>query len=171
MKVKFAIIIFLMVGVSLSCQINEDNYLSVQEIKVYKKLLNGKPKMMVVIDESRVGIFGEISTGGLKEILKGLQDYTFKNLAKRNSNPTEIDFTINSNFDYQILSREELTKNEEKLYRYYVFSRVGFSSNGSQAIVMFTEVCEPLCSKGAYYLLSKKNGVWEIEEKSESWRS
>ena len=170
MKVLFTIVILVVTFVS-SCQKNETNQLNTQELEIYKLILGEKPKEIVVIDETRVGVFGEINTGALKEILKGLQNDTFDNFAKVNSNPTNIDNTSNASFDYPILNKNEFEKKNLNLDRYYVFSRVGFSNHRKQAVVMFTFVCNALCSDRAYYLLEKKNDNWEIIQKSESWKS
>ncbi|MEK7722947.1 MAG: hypothetical protein AAB336_01235 [Acidobacteriota bacterium] len=170
MKVLRLILILFVVGICLSCQTNSTNE-AIEELEVYKILLTNKPKEIVVINQTIVGVFGEIETGGLKHILKGLQDDTFESLAKRNLSSTDITFHSNLGFDYQILSQKDFETKKEKLIRYYLFSRVGFSNDGKQAVVRFDEVCHPLCSKGAYYLLSKKKGFWQVEEESEYWRS
>lgn len=171
MKTLFTTIILMLIGIGLSCQKNYANQLTAQELKIYKTILGDKPKEVVVIDESIVGVFGEISTGGLKEILKGLQDDTFNNLAKINSNPTIVETGFEGAFDYPILSRAEFEKKKLNPGRYYVFSRIGFSNDGRQAVVMFIEVCDLLCGKGTYFLLKNNNGFWEIEKESEAWRS
>ena len=171
MKALFTILVFLLIGTSLSCQTNEINQLTTQELEVYKFILGEKPKENVVIDESLVGVFGEISTGGLKEILTGLQDDTFDNFAKINATPLSITDSVQTNFDYTIMTKADFEKKNLALSSYYVFSRVGFSNNGKQAVVIFVDVRNPLGVKGTYFLLANKNGFWEIEKESESWRS
>ncbi|HLM01400.1 MAG TPA: hypothetical protein VK400_10140 [Pyrinomonadaceae bacterium] len=166
MKILFAILIFLLIGVS--CQTKQINQLTKQELEVYKSILGEKPKEIVVIDESRVGVFGEISTGGLKKILTGLQSDTFENFVKMNATQTEINDKVRSSFDYPLIIRKDF---EEKNIGHYVFSRVGFSKDGKQAVVMFMDIRNPLGMKGAYFLLENKNGIWEITQESESWKS
>ena len=160
-----------LIGVSLSCQKPETNQLTAQELKIYKIILGDKPKEIVVLDESIVGVFGEISTGKLKEILKGLQNDTFDNFAKVNSKAIDIENGFTAPFDYELLDKAEFEKKNLNLSGYYVFSRVGFSNDGKQAVVMFNYVCTALCSDGAYYLLQNKGETWEIIQKSESWKS
>ena len=171
MKALFATIMLVLIGIGLSCQRSETNQLTARELKIYKTILSNKPKEIVVIDESIAGIFGEISTGKLKEILKGLQDDTFNNFAKVNSKTTNIENGFTPPFDYEVLSKTEFEKKNLNLSRYYVFSRVGFSNDGKQAVVMFNYVCTALCSDGAYYLLQNNGENWEIVQKSESWKS
>jgi hypothetical protein len=171
MKALFATIILVLIGVSLSCQKPETNQLTSQELKIYKTILGDKPKEIVVIDESMVGVFGEISTGKLKEILKGLQNDTSDNFAKANSKAINVENGFTAPFDYEMLSKTEFEKKNLNLSRYYVFSRVGFSDDGKQAVVMFNYVCTALCSDGAYYLLQNNGENWEIVQKSESWKS
>ena len=155
----------------MCCQTKETNQPTAQELEIYKTILGEKPKELVVIDESRVGIFGEISTGKLKEILSGLQNDTFDNFVKTNASPPSIADSVQSTFDYPLINKVDFEKKNLKPSRYYVFSRVGFSNDGKQAVVMFVDECSPLCAKGAYFLLKDKNGFWEIEKESEVGRS
>lgn len=170
-KVIFAILIFLSVGSGNSCQTKETNQLTTQELEVYKTILSGKSKEIVVIDETKVDVMGEISTGVLKETLRGLQNDTFDNFVKVNSTPSNIEDSIQTAFDYPIISKADFEKKNLEPSRYYVFSRVGFSNDRKQAVVIFIDVCEPLCSKGTYYLLTKQNGFWEITQESVFMRS
>lgn len=171
MKVIFTIIILLLIGTDLSCQINETNQLTTQELEIYRTILGNKPKEIIVIDESLVDRFGEISTGGLKEILSGLQNDTFENFVKINATSSSIADNVQTNFDYPLMTRVDFEKKDLKPAGYYVFSRVGFSNDGKQAVVMFIDVRNPLGIKGAYFLLANKKGFWEITEESEPWKS
>lgn len=170
-QIVITILIFFLVGIGLSCQTDKTSQLTAQELKIYKIILGEKPKEIVVINESMVGVFGEISTGELKEILEGLQNDTFDNFAKVNSTPTIVKNSTQAAFDYPLVTKVDFERKNLDSSRYYVFSRVGFSNDGKQAVVMFVDVCNPLCSKGNYFLLSNKNGFWEISQESESWKS
>ena len=171
MKLLFAILIFFFIWIGLSCQAEQTNQLTKQELEVYKSILGEKPKEIVVIDESMVGVFGEISEGGLKEILRGLQNDTFDNFVKINANPSSITDGIQTSFDYPLMTNVSFEKKNLTLSSHYVFSRVGFSNDGKQAVVMFADVSNPLGAKGTYFLLTKKSKFWEIEQESEIWRS
>ncbi len=157
-------------GFGLSCGTAQSKQLTMQELEVYRILLTDKPKEIVVIDETIVGVFGEIESGGLKEILKGLQNDTFEDFVKANSTLPIIDDNLKTAFKYHITTKIDFEK-EKKPSRYYLFSRVGFSNNGKQAVVIFNQACLALCGKGSYILLNKTNGVWEIAEESITWKS
>ncbi len=86
---------------------NKNNRLTTQELEVYKTIFGEKPKEIVVIDESTVGIFGEISAGGLKKILSGLQNDTFDNFVKMNATPSSIAGSVQPTFDYPLMSKAE----------------------------------------------------------------
>jgi hypothetical protein len=171
MKAIFTILIFLLIGISLSCLTTQTNQLTTQELKVYKTILGDRPKEIIVIDESIVGVFGEISTGGLKKILSGLKNDTFDNFVKINATSSSITDSVQTNFDYPLITKIDFEKKNLTLSSHYVFSRVGLSNNGKQAVVMFADVNNPLGGKGTYFLLTKKSGFWEIEQESEIWRS
>jgi hypothetical protein len=170
-QIALIILIFFLFGIGLSCQTDKTTQLTAQELKIYKIILGEKPKEIVVIDESMVGVFGEISTGKLKEILEGLQDDTFDNFANVNSTTISIGDSTQTTFDYPLVSKVDFERKNLQLNRYYVFSRVGFSNDGKQAVVIFVDNRNPLGAKGAYFLLVNKNGIWEIIQESESWRS
>jgi hypothetical protein len=170
-KVILTTLIIIFGGVSLCCQTRETNQLTTQELEVYKTILGEKPKETVVIDVSGVGIYGEISTDGLKKILSGLQNDTFDNFAKVNANSLSITNIVQTSFDYPLINKVDIEKNNLRLSGYYVFSRVGFSNDEKQAVVMFADVRSPLGAKGIYFLLTKKRGFWEIQQESEIWRS
>lgn len=171
MKIVFTVLIFLLVTILLSCQKSVSNQLTKQELEVYKTILGDKPKEIVVIDVKSVGVFGEIETGGLKEILVGLQNDTFDNFVKVNSVPPKIEGDIQANFNYPLVNGIDFNNDNLEHVRYYVFSRAGFSRDGRQAVVMFNSACLPLCGRGAYYLLEYKNEVWEVMQESEFYRS
>lgn len=50
-------------------------------------------------------------------------------------------------------------------------SRVGFSSDGQQALVYVGCVSAPLAGAGAYYLLSRQHGAWVITASTMVWIS
>jgi hypothetical protein len=166
MKVLLAILIFLLICVGANCKTTIDARINHKELEVYKTLLGDKPKEIVVIQSgSFLEVFG-IDRDALKEILKELRNDTFDNFVKLNSVPPKIEDDVKANFNYPLVNGIDFNKDNLEHTRYYVFSRVGFSRDGKQAVVRFSHVCHPLCSKGAYYLLENKNGVWEIVQES-----
>jgi hypothetical protein len=50
-------------------------------------------------------------------------------------------------------------------------SRVGFTPRGDRAVVFVQLMCGPLCGHGAYYVLQKRNGHWEVMNQHVSWVS
>jgi len=53
----------------------------------------------------------------------------------------------------------------------YRLSRVGFSSDLTQALVLVAHGCGPLCGTGYFALLTKGNGVWSIHDTLLIWKS
>ncbi|CAN5623256.1 hypothetical protein BH24ACI2_BH24ACI2_15560 [soil metagenome] len=170
-KILFTTLITIFVGISLGCQTTETNHLTKQEYAVYMTVLSEKPENFVVVDETMVDIFGEVSTGYLKELFKELHIETFDNFVLKNKKSSTIEKSFPTKNGYPIISKDDFNKKHSESSRYYVFSRVGFSEDGKQALVLFSDACSPLCGKGVYYLLTNRNGVWEIEKESETWRS
>lgn len=49
------------------------------------------------------------------------------------------------------------------------FSRVGFSSDGSRALLTLSRSCGPLCGTGSFVLLEKTDGRWRIVTRVRIW--
>jgi hypothetical protein len=54
---------------------------------------------------------------------------------------------------------------------YITFSRVGFNSDGTKAVIYRETVCGTLCGYGGYILLSKDNGAWKEIDGYGCWMS
>lgn len=171
MKVILTTLIVIFVGLSLCCQTKEINQLTEQEYAVYMTVLSEKPENFIVIDVTPVDVFGEVSTGYLKELFKELHNETFDNFVMRNKKSPTIEKNFPIKNGYPIIGKDDFNKEHSEFSRHYVFSRVGFSEDGKQALVLFSDNCNPLCGKGAYYFLTNRDGVWKIEKESETWRS
>ncbi len=171
MKIIFTALIIIFVGVSLCCQTKETNQLTEQEYAVYMTVLREKPENFIVVDETTVDKYGEVSTGYLKELFKELHIETFDNFVLKNKKSSTIEKNFPTKNGYPIISKDTFNKKHSESGRYYVFSRVGFSEDGKQALVLFSDACSPLCGKGAYYLLANRDGVWKIEKEEETWCS
>ena len=50
-------------------------------------------------------------------------------------------------------------------------SRVGFSADGSRALLSVSDTCGPLCGSGDYVLLEKTEGKWRIVASIRAWIS
>lgn len=171
MKIIFTILVFFIIVIGLNCKTEIDTRINQKELEIYKLLLGDKPKELVVIrSDSGFEALG-VTKDAFKEILKGLQSDTFDDFVKVNSVPPKLEDDVRANFNYPIVNETDFNNDNLEQVRYYVFSRVGFSRNGKQALVRFSDVCHPLCGRGAYYLLENKNGSWEIVQESEYIRS
>jgi hypothetical protein len=171
MKIIVAVIISMLFGLALCCSTQENNQLSEQEYAVYLTVVGERPENFIVVDETVVDMFGEVSSGKLPDLFPGILQETIDDYALKNRKPSIIPDDFPFKVGHKVISREENVKLMSEYNRHYVGSRVGFSKDGKQAFVLFHDFCEPLCSEGAFYLLSNKNGVWMIETKSESWKS
>ena len=54
---------------------------------------------------------------------------------------------------------------------YITFSRVGFNSDGTKAVIYREVSCGGLCGYGGYILLSKDNGAWKEINSCGCWES
>ena len=54
---------------------------------------------------------------------------------------------------------------------FILFSRVGFSADGDQALADMGYRCGDLCGAGGLYLLVKEDGNWKVQETLMAWQS
>jgi hypothetical protein len=54
---------------------------------------------------------------------------------------------------------------------FILFSRVGFSADGDQALVDMGYRCGDLCGAGGLYFLVKEDGAWKVQETLMVWQS
>ncbi len=140
-----------------------------EEYAVYKTLLKDKRKSFIVLYGSPDEAFG-VNREFFAEQFSELQTDTLDAYLKRNQNTLSIDKQP-VDFDYPVIGKIDSEKKLEKESQYYEFSRVGFSKNGKQAFVHFSDVCKVLCGKGAYYLLKKEENHWQVIKEVISWKS
>lgn len=173
------IFISVLFGLSLSCQeaefreisndVSEPFDIIQEEYVVFKALLREKRKSYVVLDEPPDEVFG-IKTEFFEKEFPDIQSDTLTNYVDRNKVPLKI-HPPPFDFDYSVVNKKGFEKKLEKESQYYELSRVGFSNNGKQAFVYFSDVCKALCGKGAYYLLKKEDGNWKVVKESVTWLS
>ena len=104
-----------------------------------------------------------------------LEDFIWKN--RELDRPISFEFAteqdvINYSADeLDVINYSEVKSKYPDSDQYPAFSRVGFSSNGQEALVYFEYHCPLLCSRAAYYLLHRVGDRWEIKLESETFRS
>jgi hypothetical protein len=111
------------------------------------------------------------------------------------SHATVLDFrskarsscTLNSEVantkSYRIITKEELEKafkgaGWEQFYKqyleaggYWIFSRPGYNSSRTEALLDVTHWCGQLCGTGHLYFLTKQNGQWKVQNRLMLWIS
>ena len=158
--------IILIVTIAASCATSEIGVFSDSEYAVYLAVVRSQPEAPIVIN-TEIDTFGEISSGKLTEIIPGIRPDTIRDWVDRNSAPVTVPPGLSFQKGYEVIPLSQ----KERLVDFYSFTRVGFSQDGCQAFVRFSFVCGGLCGEGAFYLLEKKSGQWEISFKSETWKA
>jgi len=170
MKMMFSIPVLMLMGL-VCCQPKEVNQLTEQEYAVYLAVIGERPKNFIVVDETTLDAFGEISSGKLPEIIPGILAETSDDYVQKNQKPPSIAENFPFEEGYRVIPRSEREKLIPEFDRHYVVSRVGFSKDGKQAFVRFYDNCSALCGDGAFYLLTNVSGRWEISTESEHWKT
>jgi hypothetical protein len=135
-------------------------------------------------DESTREQFGRTETfhQWLKESMPEAQSQTLDNYLEKNKTAEPlrvsnlgINYTMFGEIDF---SPYDVGSFWTRFYRKYpfssgliMFSQVGFNEQHDQAFVYAGRGCGGLCGEGAYYLLRKTNGKWEILSEQGLWVS
>lgn len=178
-KLTKMILIFAVCVLSLSCynknlvalsrNVDEPFDIIKEEYDVFKFLLKDKRISFVVLYGSPDESFG-VKREFFEENFHELQTDTLDSYIERNKLTSTIDEKP-FDFDFPVVNKKNSEKKLEKEAQYYEFSRVGFSKDGTQAFVHFSDVCNALCGEGNYYLLKKENYEWKVIKKLTSWKS
>ncbi|HEX8748752.1 MAG TPA: hypothetical protein VF717_16385 [Pyrinomonadaceae bacterium] len=137
-------------------------------------IINDSPSLWqgFMLDKSK-NFFDE-----LKNSSPDLQPETVNDLQVKSQNATSrLEPKLSIKIKYILAKDEELDdlfknnvmggweafhKKYPKSSGFLVFSRVGFNSDKTQAVVYKGWSCGGLCGGGGYLLMTKKNGVWRV---------
>jgi hypothetical protein len=156
-----------------------------EEYAVYMAVLGADNKDFVVENESRMdGLYSKEIEDEIKNYLKisfkeikpeTLEDFEQKNKESfpiEKKFPTKANYTLLNKKDWgETLNWDNFQKKIPNSVGLYIFSRVGFSKEGTQALVFVASYCGELCGKGNYYFLKKENGEWKIVSELNRWVS
>jgi hypothetical protein len=127
----------------------------------------------------------EKAAESLREKAPILQRATTDSFLQANFQQAFVHRSIRSPIDYQLVTSAEL----EPIFckhcgfwpEYYkrfpgatgivTWSRVGFNSDGTQALFFENYRCSGLCGTGRYVVMEKKNGIWVITTDIVAWVS
>jgi hypothetical protein len=140
--------------------------ISEDELAVFSTVLKDLPaNQSTIMDKSAYEVFGA-SSDDMQEILPGLEAETLGDFASKNAKKVPLVEGISIRPGYPLVDRQAI----DPASRHYAFSRVGFSHDKKQALIYFFDAC-PLCDRGAFYLLTNRDGSWVIVGESETFRS
>ena len=149
--------------------VSNDPQISEDELAVFSTALKELPPNRSTIGGSPHDVLG-LSSENVKELFPEMSADTFEDFSRRNSNPIVIEGDYLVRPGYLLVPRQSI--DSDKTQRYYVFSRVGFSLDRKQAFVHLLDVCGlALCDRGAFYLLVKRDGNWQVVREEETIRT
>ena len=151
---------------------------------VYSAILNhGWDKGNIVVrDHTDLGLFQNddwLNTNVAKSYADAVSDFKTAN---------EKEQQLENRFEYggklSLISQDEFTKtinggggwdtfkkNHPGASGIVTFSAVGFSRDGSHAVVNLSYLCYSHCGNGTFCILEKKNGEWTIAQQIGTWIS
>jgi hypothetical protein len=136
-----------------------DSKISEDELAIFSIVLKDLPSNRSTIGGSPHEVLG-VNIENVKEVFPEINSDTFEDFARRNSSPVVIEGEYLVRPGYALVPRQSI--DSDKTQRHYVFSRIGFSRDRKQAFVYMLDACDPLCSRGAFYLLVARDGNWQV---------
>jgi hypothetical protein len=114
-----------------------------------------------------------------------LQQATIDAFRKANAQQVSLHRSFHSSLDYDLVDESQLEPIFKKgggwwdaYYKQFpraqgilTFSRVGFNSDGTQALLYYNNTCGGLCGAGEYVIMVKRDGRWSIATEIEMWVS
>ena len=152
-----------------------------EEYEVYSAILANEKReddVLIVSEDTTIGLIADATdlnqeTSVLTEDI--IQDFNSK---IKKQHKLENNFSIKNKV--VLLGEKESRENNgsRTLFTKYPkarailsFSRVGFNTNRTQALVYFTSWCNPLCGRGDFIFLQKVDGKWTVEREIGLWVS
>jgi hypothetical protein len=130
----------------------------------------------------------DMPPGGIEKYLQkeatSLRAVTISNFHQANKKPAELRLRFHVRLPYQLVSAEKIGSILEdvsdwpKYYTEYpgaqghvAVSRVGFSSDGKQALLYASNRCGGKCATGSYVVMEKHGSVWKVVKEVVIWMS
>jgi hypothetical protein len=166
------------------------NDIEAEEYAVYSAIINDRFETLVIVVEDHT-VCVSFPGKELSETLQGIyqdmpatQQETFDDFLVKNEQSYPLNHCFNIRGRVFLVSREKLGRIFESDYGWLIFymrypfsqgiaavSRVGFNEDMDQALIYFKNSSGSLSGAGYYMLLTKKEGVWYIEDERMIWIS
>ncbi len=175
------------------CELTQDDY------AVYAALITGlggpedpeeswKGKQVFVADVTAAPAPGDTKSHwggwGFRSQSKAAPSHeTVVDFEKKARNSCPLNSELANAKSYRIITKEELEKafkgaGWEQFYKqypeaggYWIFSRPGYNSSRTEAVLSVSHWCGELCGTGHLYFLSKQNGQWKVQNRLMLWIS
>lgn len=160
-----------------------------EEYAVYRVVLSGGyatpvPTRVIVVGDSTIGIRddGEFSDAAAVERTEP-ERAVRRDFLRRNAHPAALRAdSFRTRLPVVLLSRTELARILDAKggwehfhdryagsYGYFGLSRVGFSRDGTRAVLIVERSCGFLCGSGHIVRLEKREGRWRVVESMMTW--
>ena len=125
------------------------------------------------------------TAASLRERAFALQPSTLGSFHEVNMRPAILDHSLPGPTRYQIVNSDQLRfvpgkdgspwgafeKAFPGAHGILYLSRVGFSADGTQALLYMSYSCGSMCGEGSYVVMQKRNGAWTLEREVVEWVS
>jgi len=173
------LLLFMIVGLGISCialnpvhKIETDsNTITEDEYAVFLAVLKNGSEYPIIIDGKARAGKGPLNYESLHNHFKGLKSDAIRNLELQNAKPYSTEIKVRSRKGFPLVAQERWLDREYEYDNFYLFSRVGFSEDGKQAIVFLETRCQPLCAGSTVHFLTHENKTWTLQKDWIFWIS
>lgn len=156
-----------------------------EEYSVYSVILAPSPKTdsqaenkKLILIRDRIIPYG-MGSWKARLIATGVSQDTIDEYRNKNDREYLFERRFQSGLQYQLISNEEKISpgSPEFKTRYpnawgiQRFSRVGFNSDKTKAVLYAESICGARCGTGEYLILEKKDGAWKVVKNLMIWVS
>ena len=174
---KFILVSIIVVGLSCSTPkpkliIESDGEtITKEEYEVFLAVLKNRDKHPIIVDGKPTTSKSSIDYGFLRDHFEDLTSDTIRNLELQNTKPYSTEIKVRSRNGFPLVAQERWLDREYEYDTFYLFSRVGFSEDGKQAVVFLETKCQPLCAGFTVHFLTRENKTWTVQKDWIFWKS
>ncbi|HVP57273.1 MAG TPA: carboxypeptidase-like regulatory domain-containing protein [bacterium] len=149
--------------------------------------LGSQVGQVVVLDRTSLALVSEtdprVIADYIQQHMPGVSDDMATDFAVSNTGAYPIESRFTLSVPVALLSAEQLSEilhdggwelfHQDFPQAPFVanLSRVGFNASGDRALVYYSTYCGYLCGGGDFYLMTKANGTWSVENHIPAWTS
>ncbi len=154
---------------SAGCTVSDDKRLLEEETAIYLELAQSGPAggHEIVISTAPLNAIGITGTEDVLTVFPAAPEAAIADFLSKNRSGITLEGDLIIDDRFVLLGSGNIDDRLADKYRYHFVSRIGFDAKRLNALVLYFNVCEPLCGEGGFFHLENRDGKWVIVAESE----